>query len=126
MAIWEGSGNVIALDVLRAISREPESVDAFLAEVSRADGAHPAFDEYLADTRALLADVAAQDSATAARGARRLAEQLALTLQASLMIQHAPAPAAEAFVGARLGPDRSRLYGSLPGGTDFKAILDRH
>ena len=120
MAIWEGSGNVIALDVLRAITREPDTVDAFLAEVALAEGAHPVFDAQLARIRALL--VSPPDAA----GARQLVEQLALTLQASLLLRFSPASVAEAFVGARLGEDRGRLYGALPGGTDIRAILDRH
>ncbi|MEO6942155.1 MAG: acyl-CoA dehydrogenase family protein [Terrimesophilobacter sp.] len=120
MAIWEGSGNVIALDVLRAITREPDTVDAFLAEVSLADGLHPLFDAYLADTRDLLATT--PDPVQA----RRLTERLALTLQASLMLRHSPSAVSDAFIGARLGDDRGRLYGTLPHGADLKAILDRH
>ncbi len=120
LAIWEGSGNVIALDVLRAITREPETVDAFLAEVSLADGAHPVFDAYLADTRSLL--MGAPDAAQA----RRLTERLALTLQGSLMIRFAPPAAAETFIAARLGDDRAALWGSLPTGANLTAILDRH
>ncbi len=120
LAIWEGSGNVIALDVLRAISREPETVEAFLAEVSLARGAHPVFDAYLADTRSLL--MGAPDAAKA----RRLTERLALTLQASLMIRFAPHAAAETFIAARLGDDRAAMWGSLPSGANLTAILDRH
>jgi putative acyl-CoA dehydrogenase len=120
MAIWEGSGNVIALDVLRAMAREPETVEAFLAEVSLADGIHPLFDAYLADTRNLLA--ATPEPAQV----RRITERLALTLQASLMMRFSPAAAADAFVQSRLGDDRGRLYGVLPRGADLRAILDRH
>lgn len=119
MAIWEGSGNVIALDVLRAITREPESVDAFMVEVALADGGHPVFDSYLDETRAMV--TAAPDAAQA----RRLTERLALALQASLMLRYAPAAAAETFIMARLGADRASTYGVLPAGTDLKAILDR-
>lgn len=120
MAIWEGSGNVIALDVLRAITREPHTVDAFLADVALAEGAHPVFDAQLARTRALLA--APPDAADA----RHLVEQLALTLQASLLLRFSPVAVAEAFVAARLGEDRGRLYGVLPADTNLRAILDRH
>ena len=120
MAIWEGSGNVIALDVLRAMAREPETVEAFLAEVSLADGVNPVFDAYLADTRDILA--ATPEPAQA----RRITERLALTVQASLMLRFSPAAAADTFVQARLGEDRGRLYGVLPRGADLKAILDRH
>lgn len=120
MAIWEGSGNVIALDVVRAITREPETVAAFLAEVSLADGVDPVFDAYLAQTRTMLAE--SPDAAQA----RRLAERLALTLQASVMLRFSPAAAAQAFVESRLGEDRGRLYGVLPKGANLHAILDRH
>lgn len=120
MAIWEGSGNVIALDVLRAISREPDTVDAFIAEVSLADGEHPVFDAYLADTRTMLTGT------TDAAGARRLTERLALTLQASLMLRFAAPAAADTFIAARIGDDRTSLWGSLPSGADVKVILDRH
>lgn len=120
MAIWEGSGNVIALDVLRAITREPETIDAFLAEVSLADGVHPVFDAYLAQTRTMLGE------SPDAGQARRLTERLALTLQAALMLRFSPAAAAEAFVESRLGEERGRLYGILPAGADLRAILDRH
>lgn len=120
MAIWEGSGNVVALDVLRAITREPEVVDAFLAEVSRAEGAHPLFDATLGEVRSMLAET--PDAAVA----RRLTERLALTLQASLMLRYASAAAAEAFLATRLGEQRTALWGSLPAGADLKAILDRH
>jgi putative acyl-CoA dehydrogenase len=121
MAIWEGSGSVIALDVLRAITREPDTVDAFDAEVSLADGAHPVFDAWLAETMALLR----HSGELEAGQARGLTERLALTLQASLLLRFAPPAVAEAFVAARLGPERGRLYGNLPAGTDLRAILER-
>ncbi|HEX5541284.1 MAG TPA: acyl-CoA dehydrogenase family protein [Micromonospora sp.] len=123
LAIWEGSGNVIALDVLRAISREPAVVDAFLAEVGQAAGGSALFDAYLNElTGALVAVQAAPGPARA----RRLTEQLALALQASLLIRHAPAEVSDAFVAARLGPDRSSEYGALPSGVDVDAIVARH
>ncbi|WP_256842304.1 acyl-CoA dehydrogenase family protein [Ornithinimicrobium cryptoxanthini] len=116
MAIWEGSGNVIALDVLRAITKDPESVEAFLAEVSV--GGSDALDAHLARTRTLLARA---DQASA----RQLVEALALALQASLMVRHAPAAVADAFVATRLDGQGGQLYGVLPAGTDLAAILDR-
>ena len=123
MAVWEGSGNVIALDVLRAISREPETLDAFDAEVSSARGAHPVFDTHLEATRRLARALAGSDSAPGQ--ARRLVGALALSLQASLLLRTAPAPVSDAFVSARLGEDRSTLYGELDPGTDLAAILAR-
>ncbi len=128
MAIWEGSGNVMALDVLRALQRDPATAEAFETEVSRAAGAHPLLDAHLEGSRALLRDVASADPASAAGAgqARRLVEQLALALQASLLVRTAPAPVADAFVAARLGEGRAQLYGVLPAGADLAAILGRH
>lgn len=119
MAIWEGSGNVIALDVLRALAREPESLDAFFTEVSLAEGAHPMFDAYLDGTRELLSEKPEPHLA------RWITERLALTLQASLMLRFSPSAVADAFTATRLGTQASQLYGSLPVGADLKAILDR-
>ena len=126
MALWEGSGNVIALDVLRALAREPESADAFEAEVSLAVGEHPLLDAHLVATRRLLRETAGADAASAAVNARRLVEQLALALQASLLVRTAPPAVSEAFIASRLGELRGHLYGVLPAGTDVKAILSRH
>lgn len=126
MAIWEGSGNVVALDVLRAIAREPGSLAAVDAELALAAGAHPDLDAHLAATRALLADLAAADPAEQQASARRVVEALAVALQASLMVRHAPTPSADAFVAARLGAGRGHGYGVLPRGTDTAAILRRH
>jgi putative acyl-CoA dehydrogenase len=125
MAIWEGSGNVIALDVLRALSREPGSAEAFDAEVAQAAGEHPVFDAHLAATRRQLAEVVAMDDRDAAASARSLVANLALALQASLLLRTAPAGVARAFVEARLGENRGRLYGDLPPGHRLNVILDR-
>ena len=126
MAVWEGSGNVIALDVLRSMSREPETVEAVLAELALAEGQHPDYDAHLKRVRRLLADAARQDHGTLQAGARRLTEALALALQASLMIRHATAYSSNAFAVARLGEDRGWQYGVLPAGADLTAILSRH
>ena len=126
MAIWEGSGNVIALDVLRVLTREPETFEAFFDVVGEAAGEHAAFDLALAEARAVVSEVAADvTSAAAAARARELTERLALVLQASLLVQHAPAPVADAFVRTRLEGDGGLLYGALPPGVDTAAILAR-
>jgi putative acyl-CoA dehydrogenase len=125
MAIWEGSGNVIALDVLRALAREPESFEAFDAEVSRAAGVSSVFDSHLDATRALVREVAASEPDAASRQARRLVADLALALQASLLIRTAPAAVADAFVASRLGDTRARLYGELPASADLHGIIAR-
>ncbi|MHA6668318.1 acyl-CoA dehydrogenase family protein [Homoserinimonas sp. A447] len=126
MAIWEGSGNVIALDVLRAITREPESVDAFEAEVSLTSGAHPLLDQQVAATRGLLTSLRGADVSDAAAQARQLVESLAIALQASLLVRTAPPAVSDAFIAARLGENRGSLYGALPTGLDLTAILARH
>jgi len=126
MAIWEGSGNVIALDVLRALEREPDSAAAFDAEMSLAAGENPLLDAHLESTRQLLREVIGADAADAARQARRLVEMLALALQASLLVRNAPSAVSDAFIGARLGTERGHLFGVLPIGTDLAAILERH
>lgn len=126
LAIWEGSGNVIALDVLRVLGREPEAFEAFFEVVGEAAGEHAAFDLALAEARAVVSEVAADvSSAAAAARARELTERLALVLQASLLVQHSPAAVADAFVRTRLDGDGGSLYGALPPGVDTAAILAR-
>ena len=125
MAIWEGSGNVIALDVLRALAREPDSFEAFDAEVSTAAGVSSEFDTHLEATRALVREVAASTPDAASRRARRLVADLALALQASLLIRTAPAAVSDAFVASRLGQNRGHLYGELPASVDLGAIIVR-
>lgn len=125
LAIWEGSGNVIALDVLRVLAREPEAFDAFFGEVGRASGEHPAFDLEVAEAQSVVLELARTDAASAASRARELTERLALVLQASLLVQHAPASVADAFVRTRVEGGGGMLYGALPPGVDTAAILAR-
>lgn len=124
LAIWEGSGNVIALDVLRVLAREPEAFDAFFAVVADATGVHAALDLEIAEAQAVVLEVSA-DAAGAAARARELTERLALVLQASLLVQHAPAAVSDAFVRTRIEGDGGLLYGALPPGVDTAAILAR-
>ncbi|MPQ97409.1 DNA alkylation response protein [Modestobacter sp. I12A-02628] len=125
MAIWEGSGNVIALDVLRAMQREPASVEAFFAEVELASGQHRVLDDHVKATRELV-DLAATDPVGAPGLARRLVESMALALQASLLVREAPTAVADGFLHGRLGSDRCLEYGSLPSGSvDLAAITAR-
>jgi len=126
MAIWEGTGNVIALDVLRAMTREPDAVAAFADEIRAVRGASALLDGHVERTLGLLDGLRDADPAQAQAQARRLAEALALALQGSLMVRHAPAVSADAFLQARMGEDRTAQYGSLPRGTDAAAILARH
>ncbi len=126
MAVWEGSGNVIALDVLRAMTREPESVGAFDAEVNLARGFHPVLDAHLDGLRVRLGELAALDPGAAQLRARSVVEAMALALESSLLARFSPNEVSEAFIAARLGADRGFEYGSLPVGADLRAILARH
>jgi putative acyl-CoA dehydrogenase len=118
-AIWEGSGNVMCLDVLRAIVREPDSLPALLAELRQARGASPRYDEALAHIERELAR-----PEDAERRARRLVEALATALQAKLLLRDAPAAISDAFVAGRIGSS-GRAFGTLPEHSDFAAILAR-
>jgi putative acyl-CoA dehydrogenase len=121
-SIWEGSGNVAALDVLRALMREPEALPAFLAECREAGGADARLDLHIQE---LDAEFAAFDPEDAQWRARALVEKLALALQASLLVRHAPPAVADAFCAARLGGGGGRAFGTLPAGVDAQAIVDR-
>ncbi|WP_430782840.1 acyl-CoA dehydrogenase family protein [Actinoplanes sp. G11-F43] len=120
MAVWEGSGNVIALDVLRAMTREPDSVEAVDAELESALGVHRDYDRHVAATRALITR-----SGTDPASARRVVEALALALQGAVLIREAPAPVADAFVAARLGAGRSLEYGALEPSLALAPIVAR-
>ncbi len=126
MAIWEGTGNVIALDVLRALGREPDATEAFASELETTRGANQTLDAHTAHTLKLLTQLARADAIEAQTQARQLTESLALALQGSLMVRHAAASDADAFIAARLGDERSSQYGVLPRGTDAAAIVARH
>ena len=104
---------------VRALGREPESREAFVAELERGRGADRHLDGALSE---LGQELDAADEA----GARRLVERLALALQASLLVRHAPAEVADAFCAARLGGEARRAYGTLPPGVDAAAIVERH
>jgi putative acyl-CoA dehydrogenase len=119
-AIWEGSGNVICLDVLRASVREPDSLPALLAEIRLARGAHPALDAFTAELERDLAE-----PADAEARARDLVGRLALALQASLLLRGAPAAVAEGFCAARLRPRAGLLFGALPAEVERGPILAR-
>jgi putative acyl-CoA dehydrogenase len=118
-SIWEGSGNVNALDVLRALTREPEVLEAWINEVGAARGADHRLDRAVDDTLALLGDLAGLES-----GARRLAGQMATCLQGSLLVRFAPPEVADAFCASRLGTSYNGTFGTLAGG-DLRAIVDR-
>ena len=118
--IWEGSGNVMCLDVIRAMHREEAAVPALLAELDAARGANRALDATVA---ALKDDLA--DREDLELRARSITERMAVALQGALLVRHAPAATADAFCASRLGSRWSGAYGSLPAGTDFDPIIER-
>ncbi|MGK5549227.1 acyl-CoA dehydrogenase family protein [Streptomyces sp. URMC 127] len=123
LSIWEGSGNVAALDVLRALTREPAALDAYFAEVGAAAGADARLDAAAARVRDLLGSLG--DPGRAQLLARRLAEQLTLVLQGSLLVRHSTPAVADAFCASRLGGEWGNAFGTLPPGADLGQILDR-
>jgi putative acyl-CoA dehydrogenase len=119
-SVWEGAGNVQALDVLRALQREPSALDAFLQEIGRARGADHRLD---AAVKNLLTELADLDGIEAR--ARRLVERLALVLQGSLLVRYAPPEVADAFCASRLGGDGGAAFGTLPHTLNLAALVDR-
>jgi putative acyl-CoA dehydrogenase len=115
-SVWEGAGNVAALDVLRAAAKEPEAMPALIAECNLALGANPHFDAHMRRV---------QEAEPSPWLARRLVEDLGVALQASILIQHAPPAVSDAFCASRLGRDQGHAYGTLPSTTDFEGILNR-
>ena len=118
-SIWEGSGNVMCLDVLRAFGKAPETRDVLAAELALAGSGNAAFTAY---SELLLADLMQPQEEY---GARRLAERIVVAVQAALLLRHAPAYIADAFVLSRLAHDVGGAYGRLPDGVDCDAILAR-
>ena len=119
-SIWEGSGNVICLDVLRAIERTPASLEAFLAEVELARGSDRRLDAIVDDIKNHLGGAT---EANPQWRARALVENMALALQASLVIRHTAPAIAEVFLESRLGPGRGHVYGTLPANCPFDDII---
>jgi putative acyl-CoA dehydrogenase len=120
-SIWEGSGNVMSLDVLRALVREPRSAEVFLAEVELASGGDSRLDAHVASLKQELMDFEQIETR-----ARRVVEKMALALQGSLLVRHAPTAVADAFCGSRLAGGGGLEYGTLPAGTAFAEIVERH
>ncbi|UOB14620.1 acyl-CoA dehydrogenase family protein [Streptomyces sp. HP-A2021] len=118
LSIWEGSGNVNALDVLRALSREPGTAEALISEFALARGADARLDAAVTRLKNRLSE-ASQTTA------RRLVEEMALTLQASLLVRYAPPAVADAFCATRLGGDWGHAFGTLPEGAGLGAIVER-
>ncbi len=119
-SIWEGSGNVNCLDLLRAMAKDPASLTAYRDEVALASGLNPHLDAALNAVQAELADPAQME-----HRARRIVERMALVLQGSLLARHAPPEVTEAFCAARLGGEGGLALGTLPANVAFTAIIDR-
>jgi putative acyl-CoA dehydrogenase len=120
-SIWEGSGNVMSLDVLRALTRAPRSLEVFFGEVQQAQGADPRLDARVEELQGQFAG----DPTTLETRARRVVEDMALCLQGSLLVRHAAPAVADAFCASRLAGDGGLEYGTLPAGSDFEAIIAR-
>ena len=119
-AIWEGSGNVQCLDTLRALQKEPETLDAFFKEAAEAKGADHRFDRFLAQLQNDFAD-----TGDIQYRARNLVDRMALAMQGSLLIRHSDKAVADAFCASRLQDAGGMNYGNLPSGTDAAAIIKR-
>ena len=118
--IWEGSGNVICLDVLRAMQKEPDCVAVFIGELEASRGADARLDRAIDTLKDELADI--EDAETRAR---RTTEAMALALEGSLLVRHAPAAVADAFCASRLSPDWRKTFGTLPTGLDMDGVIER-
>ncbi|WP_229052852.1 acyl-CoA dehydrogenase family protein [Aeromicrobium sp. Leaf350] len=120
LSIWEGSGNVAALDALRALAREPHTLDAFFAEAELARGVDGRYDDAL---DRLAKELTSFDDIQLR--ARRVVEQMALVFQGSQLLRHAPSAVADAFCASRLDRDWGGAFGTLPTGLDLAPILER-
>jgi putative acyl-CoA dehydrogenase len=120
-SIWEGSGNVQCLDVLRALAKSPETFEAFFAEVGESAGADPRLDAFVTATRDEFTDPEGIESR-----ARRIVERMAKALQGSLLVRYSPPAVADAYIASRLDGDAGLAFGTLPASADFGAIVERH
>ncbi|OZF05405.1 acyl-CoA dehydrogenase family protein [Rhodococcoides fascians] len=120
MSIWEGSGNVAALDSLRALAKQPDVVEAYFAEVTSAAGADSRLDDAIARVGKELSDTGDMEYR-----ARRVVELMALVFQGSLLVRHGDPAVADAFCASRLGEDWGGAFGTLPTGLDTAAIVAR-
>jgi len=117
-SIWEGAGNIMALDLLRAL-RKADAAAALAQELAPAQGAHPALDRLAAALPTRVEEMATEMEA------RRLAQDVALAVQAALLYQSAPAAVFDAFCDSRLGGDWGQAFGTLGADVDFDALITR-
>jgi len=123
MGIWEGSGNVSALDTLRAMASRPECVDVLFDELAKTTGHDPRLDRHVAALETELKDRG--DIATIQYRARKIAEDISLALQGSLLVRHGHPAVAEAFLATRMGGQWGGAFGTMPTGLDLVPILER-
>jgi putative acyl-CoA dehydrogenase len=119
-SIWEGSGNVMSLDVLRALTRSPRALEVFFHEIDQAHGADARLDARVKELRGQFTD-----PATLETRARRVVESMALCLQGSLLVRNGVPAVADAFCASRLAGEAGLEYGTLPAGVDFESIIER-
>ena len=120
MGIWEGSGSVSALDTLRAMATRPECIDVFFDELAQSGGQDARLDAHVQHLRAELGDLEAIQYR-----ARKIAEDICLTLQGALLVRHGHPAVAEAFLATRLGGQWGGAFGTMPTGLDLGPILER-
>jgi len=119
-SIWEGSGNVMCLDVLRALQKGQDGLDAYFAELMPARGSDKRLDAAINDLKAEFTDLTEIE-----HRARRVVEKMMATLQGALLVRHSTPAVADAFCASRLGGDWGHAFGTLPKGVDTRAIADR-
>ena len=119
-SIWEGSGNVMCLDVLRALQKNPDGLEAYFAEFAGMRGADARLDRAIANVEAEFADHGELE-----HRARRIVEKMMVALQGALLVRHAPAAVADAFCASRLDGDWGHAFGTLPRAADVRAIVER-
>jgi putative acyl-CoA dehydrogenase len=120
MGIWEGSGNVSALDTLRAMATRPECVDVLFDELAKTGGQDPRLDAHVDGLKPAL-----EDLETIQYRARKIAEDITLALQGSLLVRHGHPAVAEAFLATRMGGAWGGAFGTMPTGLDLAPILER-
>ena len=120
MGIWEGSGNVSALDTLRAMASRPECVDVLFDELAKTTGHDPRLDTHVGALKPALEDVE-----TIQYRARKVAEDISLALQGSLLVRYGHPAVAEAFLATRIGGQWGGAFGTMPTGLDLAPILER-
>ena len=120
MGIWEGSGNVSALDTLRAVATRPECVEVFFGELAKTARQDRRLDKHVDALKPQL-----EDFDTIQYRARKVAEDICLALQGSLLVRHGHPAVAEAFLATRLGGQWGGAFGTMPAGLDLAPILER-